>query len=82
MKRKMTTKEQIVPFKEFRLNAKKYIDALEKGASFLVVKRSRPVFRLEPVEEVWETIGDFRSMPGGGISAKKLAAILRKSLKK
>lgn len=70
-------KEQIVPFKEFRMNAGKYITAMEKGASFLVVKRSRPVFRLEPVEEVWETIGDFSSMKGGGISAKELLKLLK-----
>ena len=71
------TKEQIVPFKEFRLNALKYITALEKGQSFLVIKRSRPVFRLEPIGEMWETIGDFSSVRGGGISAKKLLKALK-----
>ena len=71
------TKEQIVPFKEFRLNAPKYIKMLEGGASFLVIKRSRPAFRLEPVSEVWETIGDFSSVRGGGVSAKKLLQALK-----
>jgi antitoxin (DNA-binding transcriptional repressor) of toxin-antitoxin stability system len=80
MDNKMTLKEQIVPFKEFRLNAAKYIDALAKGQSFLIMKRSRPVFRLEPVEEVWETIGDFTTMPHGGVSAKELAKALKSSL--
>jgi len=70
-------KEQIVPFKEFRLNSMKYISSLEKGASFLVVKRSRPVFRLEPVDEVWENIGDFTTLTGGGISAKELLKLLK-----
>lgn len=74
---KMTTTEQIIPFKEFRVNAAKYIDALEKGASFLVMKRSRPAFRLEPVNEVWETIGDFKSMKNGGASAKFLLKALK-----
>ena len=73
----MSTTEHIVPFKEFRLNAGKYIDALEKGARFLVVKRSRPAFRLEPVDEVWETIGDFSKMPKGGVSAKVLLKALK-----
>lgn len=77
MNTKMTTKEQIVPFKEFRLNAGKYITALEKGASFLIMKRSRPVFRLEPVDEVWETVGDFSTMKGGGVSAKALLKALK-----
>lgn len=74
----ITHKEQIVNFKEFRLNAQKYIDAVDKGASFLVMKRSRPIFRLEPVAEQWETIGDFTTMKGGGISAKKLLERLQK----
>jgi antitoxin (DNA-binding transcriptional repressor) of toxin-antitoxin stability system len=76
MTSKISFKEQIVPFKEFRTNAAKYIAAMEKGASFLVVKRSRPVFRLEPIDEVWETIGDFSELKKGGISAKELALLL------
>ena len=76
---KITTKEQIVGLKEFRLNAAKYISALEKGASFLVIKRSRPAFRLEPVDEVWETIGDFSAMRSGGISAQTLMKDLKKN---
>ena len=75
----MNTKDTIIALKEFRLNAQKYIDASSKGHSFIVVKRSRPVFRIEPVEEKWETIADFSSLPGGGISAKKLLAALRKA---
>lgn len=74
----MTTKTNIIALKEFRLNAQKYIDASAKGHSFIVVKRSHPVFRIEPVEEIWETVADFSSMPGGGISAKKLLTALRK----
>jgi antitoxin (DNA-binding transcriptional repressor) of toxin-antitoxin stability system len=79
----MTTislKEQIVSLKEFRLNAPKYIALLEKGQSFLVMKRSRPVFRLDPVDEIWETIGDFSTMPGGGVPAKELLKALKSSL--
>ena len=71
------TKEQILPFKEFRLNAPKYIKALDGGASFLIMKRSRPAFRLEPVSEIWENIGDFSTLRGGGISAKKLLQALK-----
>jgi len=74
----ISSKEQIVALKDFRLNAPKYIAALEKGESFVVVKRSRPVFRLEPVDEVWETVGDFSSMKNGGVSAKALLQKLTK----
>jgi hypothetical protein len=41
------------------------------------VKRSRPVFRLEPVEEVWENIGDFSTLKDGGISARQLLKLLK-----
>ena len=61
------TKNNIIALKEFRLNAQKYIDASAKGNSFIVVKRSHPVFRIEPMEEEWETIADFSSLPCGGI---------------
>lgn len=70
-------KSNIIAFKEFRLNAQKYIDAIEKGASFVVVKRSRPVFRLEPVLEKWETVVDFTSVYPKGIPAKKLLQYLK-----
>lgn len=70
------TEEQIVPFKEFRLDAQKYIDQVSKGKSFLIMRRSRPIFRMEPVEEQWETL-DLRDKNGEGMPAKKFLKILR-----
>ena len=78
MKEKTLIKSNIIALKEFRLNAQKYIDASSKGHSFVVVKRSHPVFRIEPVQEKWETVADFSSLPDGGIPAKKLLVALRK----
>ncbi|MFA6227474.1 MAG: hypothetical protein WC631_03310 [Candidatus Paceibacterota bacterium] len=69
----------IIPFKDFRVNADKYIRALEKGMSFVVVKRSKAIFRLEPVGEKWETLIDFTE--GGkkeGIRVEKLISIMEK----
>ncbi len=63
--------------KDFRLNAQSYISKVAKGESFIVVKRSRPAFRMEPIEEQWETVIDFRDMPGGGIPAEDLQKRLR-----
>ncbi|MCX6068476.1 MAG: type II toxin-antitoxin system prevent-host-death family antitoxin [Chloroflexi bacterium] len=71
-----TTNSNIIALKEFRLNAQKYIDASEKGHSFIVVKRSRPVFRIEPIAEQWETIADFSDI--GGIPINKFLKALRK----
>ena len=72
----------IIPFKDFRLNAEKYIKALEKGMSFVVVKRSKAIFRLEPVGEKWETLIDFTN--GGknkGIEVGKLLNYMKKYAK-
>lgn len=69
----------IIPFKDFRVNAEKYIKALEKGMSFVVVKRSKAIFRLEPMGEKWETLIDFTN--GGktkGIKIEKLISIMEK----
>lgn len=69
----------IIPFKDFRLNSEKYIKALEKGMSFVVVKRSKAIFRLEPMGEKWETLIDFTN--GGktkGIDAGVLLARMKK----
>ena len=44
----MITKQKIkiIGLKEFRLNMQKYIDLLDKGWCFIVVKRSKPVFKV------------------------------------
>ena len=69
----------IIPFKDFRVNAEKYIKALEKGMSFVVVKRSKAIFRLEPMGEKWETLIDFTD--GGkkkGMKIEKFISALEK----
>ncbi|MFA6340642.1 MAG: hypothetical protein WCX27_00160 [Candidatus Paceibacterota bacterium] len=54
-----TSINNIIPFKDFRVNSEKYIKAISNGMSFVVVKRSKPIFRLEPMGESWETLIDF-----------------------
>jgi antitoxin (DNA-binding transcriptional repressor) of toxin-antitoxin stability system len=76
MATKPPTKNKIIALKEFRLHAQKYIDASAKGNSFIVVKRSHPVFRIEPMEEEWETIADFSDI--GGISVEKFLKATKK----
>lgn len=58
---------EIIALKDFRLNTQHYIDKVNKGEAFIVVKRSRPAFRLEPVEEQWETIIDFTEIDKEGV---------------
>lgn len=75
----------IIGFKELRENAGKYISAVEKGRSFTVVRRSKPIFNITPVDEwgdegVWEKIIDFSDKNGRGIRAEDFAKMLRRSI--
>ena len=44
----------IVASKEFRQHFPKYQKLVEKGASLTVVKRSKPIFRIEPIDLEWQ----------------------------
>jgi len=80
----MTTKvkNQIIGLKDLRLNTSKYINRLNKGESFTVVKRSKPVFKVIPFDEdddsLWETVVDFTKINPRGVP---IADVL-KSLKR
>ena len=80
-----TIKSNIIGFKELRENADKYIDAVENGRSFTIVRKSKPIFKMVPVDEwgdegVWEPFIDFRDKNGKGIEAGKLVKMLKKSI--
>ncbi len=57
----------------------KYASLVEKGESFVVVKKSKPLFKISSLdedEELWETVIDFTNVRKGGIPAKELLAKL------
>ena len=66
--------ERIISLKELRLNMQKYADKTQKGESFVVVKQSKPVFKITPVEEteIWEKVIDFTEIKKGGIKIEEL----------
>jgi prevent-host-death family protein len=82
----MTTKTRkinVVGLKELRLHTEKYIREVRRGRSFLVLRKSRPVFKLEPVdswgdEGTWETVADFNKIKKGGIPASEVLKALRR----
>ena len=79
-------KTNIIGLKELRENTKDYIAQVKKGKSFVVVKRSKPVFRVTPVDEwgdegVWETLIDFRKINPRGVPIDDVIKALRKSIK-
>ena len=73
-------KMQILGLKELRENMQKYASRVEKGESFVVVKKSKPVFKLVPpeLEEEWATVIDFTKINKNGVDARKVLRALRK----
>ena len=73
----------IIGFKELRENADKYINAIARGRSFTVVRRSKPIFSIAPVDEwgdegVWKTVVDFTKFRKGGVKAEEVLASLKR----
>lgn len=57
-----------ISVKELRSNLQDYVEAVDKGRSFTVIRRSKPVFKLMPIEEDrWETVVDFTRINRGGV---------------
>ena len=72
--------KNIIGLKELRGNMNNWINQIQKGRSFLVVRKSRPVFKIVPpeTEEQWETVVDFMAINKNGVSAKKVLTELRR----
>ncbi len=69
----------IVGLKELRENIDTYIGAVQKGRSFVVVRKSKPVFKissLSEAEELWEPLIDFTKIKKGGLSINRLLSRL------
>lgn len=83
---KTLNKEKIIGVKELRNNLDNYISLVDKGESFTVVKRSRPVFKITPIDEdedgQWETIVDFTKIKKGGVPIEDVWKALNRIDKK
>ena len=72
----------IIGLKELRENTGHYIAATQRGHSFTVVRRSRPIFKMIPVDEWgdeghWETVLDLTKGKDKNITAGQLLAYMR-----
>ena len=69
---------QTVSLKELREKFPKYIEAIANGESFTVVKRSKPIFQINPVadEGSWQTIADFTQISEQGVQADAILSVL------
>ncbi|MEI6345706.1 MAG: type II toxin-antitoxin system prevent-host-death family antitoxin [bacterium] len=76
-------KTNIIGLKELRENMEKYISEVEKGRSFVVVKKSKPAFKMVPVDEwgdegVWKTLVDFTEIDPNGVRIEEVIASLKR----
>ncbi len=67
-----------VSLKQLREEFPKYIEAIKNGQSFTVIKRSKPIFQINPVadEGEWQTIADFTAVKSGGVAVDDILAEL------
>ena len=65
--------ENIINLKSLRENMQEYAQKVKRGHSFMVFKKSKPLFKISPIdEEYWEEIIDFTKIRKGGVSLKEL----------
>jgi prevent-host-death family protein len=70
---------KIIGLKELRENTAVYEKKVKQGESFLVVKRSKPIFKLVPLsesDEQWEEVVDFTKIKKGGVKIKDILSRL------
>lgn len=70
--------ENLVALKDLRLNMDKYATAVKAGESFIILKQSKPLFKISPVTEDgdWEEIINFTKIKKGGVDIKALLKAL------
>jgi len=73
-------KNSIVGLKELRENINTYIAEVRKGKSFIIIRKSKPIFKIVPseLEDQWETVADFTRINKHGVSATTILKELRK----
>jgi len=70
--------KNLVGLRELRENMDVYAKRVAKGDSFIILKRSKPLFKISPVEnnERWETVSDFTKLQSGGVDIDEILSRL------
>jgi hypothetical protein len=69
--------ENIVSLKTFRENIQEYAEKVKDGRSFVVFKRSVPLFKISSLEEgSWEEVIDFTKISKGGVDIDEILSRL------
>lgn len=77
---KKTAKNNIINVKELRQKMPELIERVNQGESFTVFKRSKPAFKLSPIDDEesrWETVIDFTKVKKGGVHIDELISRLQ-----
>lgn len=74
----MQKSKTMVGVKDLRENLEDYIKKINSGASFTVIRRSKPVFKISPVDEGgdWEEVVDFTKIKKGGVKIEEILSRL------
>jgi len=72
----------LVSLKQLRTRLTDYTALIEdKGLTFIVLRKSKPVFKIIPVEqESWETVVDFTQIDPAGAPLSRVKKTLEKML--
>lgn len=68
-------KDNIVGVRELRENLQIYVDQIKRGKSFIVLRKSKPLFKISPYDEedgFWEEVIDFTKVQKGGVKIREL----------
>ena len=65
--------DNIINLKNLREHMQKYSEKVQKGDSFIVFKKSKPLFKIVPINDgTWEEVIDFTKIKKQGIDIKEL----------
>ena len=67
--------EKEILLKELEDNVSLYAARVERGESFVVMKRSKPIFRISPIDssdEEWEEVIDFTTIKKDGVKISEV----------
>lgn len=69
--------DKLIGLKEFRENVESYTKKINQGQSFVVLKKSKPIFKISPIDEGdWKEVIDFTRIKKGGVNIKELISRL------
>ncbi len=76
-------KTNIINLKSLRENIAAYASRVARGEEFVVMRRSKALFKISPVDAwgddgVWEAVMDFREVSKSGVRAHDVLKTLQK----